>query len=98
MVTDMAFPVTVKASPFLRGVSSRGVVVGASGSQGHIMGGQVHKDEGGLLISSCQCCCVGQWLPPSHVILDLTVVEGRNKSFDEEYVIPRGGIRLRQVI
>ena len=112
-VTDVAFPVAVEASPFLRGVSSRGVVVGTSGSQGSNKAGvsrdwglysvwrmcrQVHKDQGGLLISSSQCCSVSQGLPPSHMVLDLTIVEGRDEPFDEEYVIPRGGIRVRQMV
>ena len=62
------------------------------------MGREVHQDEGRLLIGSGQGCGVGQGLPSPYMILDLPIVEGRNKPLDEENVVPRGGVRVCQMI
>ena len=62
------------------------------------MSREVHQDEGGFLIGSCQGCGVGQGLPSSHMVLDLPIIEGRDEPLDEEDVVPRGGIWVGQMI
>ena len=62
------------------------------------MGGEVHQNEGRLLIGSGQSRGVGQRLPSPHVVLDLSIVEGRNKPLNEEDVVPRGGVRVGQMV
>ena len=61
-------------------------------------GGKVHQNERRLFIGSGQSRGVGQRLPSPHVVLDLSIVEGRNKPLDEEDVVPRGSVRVGQMI
>ena len=103
---------TVVTPTFLCGDGAVGTWVGASGLQGGdkagvplrrsleptwSVGSQVHEDEGGLFVGSCKCHGVGGRLPPTHMVLDFVVIQGRDEPLNEEDVIPRRSVRVRQV-
>ena len=59
---------------------------------------QIHKDERGFFVGSRKSRSVGDRFPPAHVVLDLAVIESRNKPLNEKNVVPRRGVGVREVI
>ena len=111
-VADVTFPVTVKALSLIGSAGTPGVWAGASGLQGgneigvpgcrglqpaRSVGGYVHKDERGFLVSGRKRHGIGGRFPPAYVILDLAVVQSRNEPLDEEDVVPRRGVGIGKV-
>ena len=111
-VPDVALAVTVVTPAFLHGAGTVGTLVEASGLQGGdktgvpwrrslqptwSMGSQVHEDEGGLFVGSCKGHSVCGWLPPTHMVLDFAVIQGHDEPLNEEDVIPRRSVRVREV-
>ena len=62
------------------------------------MSGEVHRDEGRLLIGDVQSLAVGRRLPLANVILYLVVVQGRDELFDQVDLVPFVCIRISQVV
>ena len=56
------------------------------------MGGEVHEDEGCLFIRDVESLGVGRGLPMTDVVLNFTVVQNRYEPFNEEDLVPHGGV------
>ena len=86
------------SSPFFKGGDEAGVSRRGGLQSTRSMRGQVHEDEGHVLVSDIEGLGIYGGLPMMELILDLLVVQRRNKFLDQVDLTADFSLRVGQMV